>query len=50
MSEGMLEGMSEEMFEEMFERSRRVEGWPDVFPQKCQPGVVVFCSPRPVSE
>ena len=26
------------------------ESWPDVFQQKSRPGVVVFCSPRPVSE
>ena len=26
------------------------EDYQDVFPQKCRPGVVVFCSPRPVSE
>ena len=34
----------------MFERSRRGESWQDVFQQKSRPGVVVFCSPRPVSE
>ena len=50
MSEGMSAGMSEGMLEGMSERSRRGDGWPDVFPQKCRPGVVVVGSPRPVSE